>query len=80
MRVDMATARYKDEKRFFKAFGAVVKKYRLKAGFTQENMADHGFSIRFYQRIEAGKPIHVRTILKLADALGVSVKQLFSTF
>lgn len=76
----MAATRYRNEERFFKAFGAVVKQRRLKAGLTQEDMMDFGFSVRFYQRIEAGKPIHMRTILKLADALDVTLKQLFAKF
>ena len=64
----MAATRYRNEERFFKAF------------LTQEDMMDFGFSVRFYQRIEAGKPIHMRTVLKLADALDVSLKQLFGKF
>lgn len=75
----MAT-RYGNQARFFKTFGATVKKLRIKAGLTQEDMMDFGFSVRFYQRIEAGKPIHMKTILKLANALDVSLKQLFANF
>ncbi len=76
----MVPTRYKNEAKFFKAFGARVKKLRIKAGLTQEGMGDFGFSTRFYQRIEAGKPIHMRTILKLADSLGITLKQLFAKF
>lgn len=71
-------ARYGNSARFFKAFGTTVKQLRIKAGLTQEDMMDFGFSVRFYQRIESGKPIHMKTALKLADALGVSLKQLFT--
>lgn len=77
MRVVMAT-RYNNQDKFFKTFGAVIKKFRLKTGLTQEDMMDFGFSVRFYQRIEAGKPIHMKTVLKLADALDISLKQFFA--
>lgn len=73
----MAT-QYRNKAKFFKAFGATVKKYRLQNGLTQEEMMDRGFSVRFYQRIEAGKPVHMRTVLKIADALGVPLKRLFA--
>ena len=79
MRATMATP-YSNQTKFFKLFGARVKKLRLKAGLTQEDMMDFGFSVRFYQRIEAGKPIHMKTVFKLADALGISLKQLFAKF
>ncbi|OGQ04167.1 MAG: hypothetical protein A2W61_07955 [Deltaproteobacteria bacterium RIFCSPLOWO2_01_44_7] len=75
----MAT-RYGNQTKFFKTFGSTVKKLRLKASLTQEDMMDFGFSVRFYQRIEAGKPIHMKTVLKLADALSVSLKQFFAQF
>ncbi|OGQ44867.1 MAG: hypothetical protein A3H42_02595 [Deltaproteobacteria bacterium RIFCSPLOWO2_02_FULL_46_8] len=74
------TARYGNQDKFFRALGVAIKKLRIKAGLTQEDMMDFGFSVRFYQRIEAGKPVHMKTVLKLADALGVSLKQLFVNF
>lgn len=73
-------ARYENKDKFFRRLGATVRKFRAKAGLTQEDMMDFGFSVRFYQRIEAGKPIHMKTILKLADALNISLKQLFAKF
>lgn len=69
-----------DEKyieRFYKKLGARFKEIRLSKGFTQEQMAEHGFSTRFYQRIEAGKIIHLKTVLKLAKALKTSIGDLF---
>lgn len=74
----MASSRYGNQTKFFKALGAKIKKCRMKAKLTQEDMMDHGISVRFYQRIEAGKPIHLKTVLKIADALGITLKQLFS--
>ena len=39
---------------------------------TQEDMMDHGFSVRHYQRIEAGLSINLLTVWNLARAFGVS--------
>ena len=75
----MASGQYRDEARFFKKFGQRVKALRSQKGITQEEMAELGFSTRFYQRIEAGKPIHLRTALRLADAFGIDLKTLFNT-
>lgn len=63
--------------KFFKKFGQRVKEIRLKKGLTQEQMADHDFSTRFYQRIEAGKPIHLKTALKLAKVFNMKLSELF---
>lgn len=38
---------------------------------TQEDMMDHGFSVRHYQRIEAGLSINLLTVWNLARAFGV---------
>ncbi len=62
---------------FFTKFGKRCKEIRLKKGLTQEDMADHGFSTRFYQRIEAGKPIHFKTVLKLSQVFSIPLSELF---
>jgi transcriptional regulator with XRE-family HTH domain len=36
-----------------------------------------GFSTRFYQRIEAGKPVHLQTVFKLSKAFKVPVVEFF---
>lgn len=74
----MAKKQSTNPEKFFKKFGARVKQLRLDRDWTQEDMFSLGFSYRFYQRIEAGKPIHMRTVLKLADAFGIPVKELLS--
>lgn len=66
----------RQEEKFFKKFGKQIREIRSKKGFSQEDMAYHGFSTRFYQRIEAGKPIHFKTVLRLAKAFKCSVKDL----
>jgi transcriptional regulator with XRE-family HTH domain len=45
---------------------------RRARGLTQEDMAEHGFAVRHYQRIEAGRSVSLQTIWKLARAFGVS--------
>ncbi len=55
-----------------------VQKLRLEEGLTQEDMRDHGFAYRHYQRIEAGeKDLRLSTLNRLANAFKVSVKNLF---
>ena len=65
-----------DFRRFCGEFGQRVRKVRARRGLTQEDMMDRGFSLRHYQRIEAGRSVTLRTIWKLAKALGVQPKDL----
>ena len=62
--------------RYCERFGRRVRQLRDKRGWTQEDMIDHGFSLRHYQRIEAGRSVTLRTIWKLAGALGVDPREL----
>jgi len=57
-------------------FGQRVKELRLTMGLTQEDMMDRGFSLRHYQRIEAGRSVTLQTLWKLAGAFGVDVVDL----
>jgi transcriptional regulator with XRE-family HTH domain len=57
--------------RFCAALGEQVRTLRRDRAMTQEDMIDHGFTVRHYQRIEAGRSITLVTIWKLARALGV---------
>lgn len=57
-------------------FGRRVRELRDKLGYTQEEMTDFGFSLRHYQRIEAGRSVTLRTIWKLAAALEVEPREL----
>lgn len=70
----MADSKFEKE---FKKLGQRCKELRLARGLTQEDMVDFGFSTRFYQRIEAGKPIHLRTVFKLAKCFKVPTASLF---
>jgi transcriptional regulator with XRE-family HTH domain len=59
---------------FCASFGRRVRALRERRGLTQEDMMDRGFSLRHYQRIEAGRSVTLRTIWKLSRALGVSAR------
>jgi transcriptional regulator with XRE-family HTH domain len=60
-----------DERQFFRAFGQRVKKLRKSNGYTQEDMIGFGFSARHWQQIEAGRPITIRTLLRICDTFGI---------
>jgi transcriptional regulator with XRE-family HTH domain len=72
----MPRKRYSNQEAFFKKLGQRIKELRIERGYTQEDMMEYGLSCRFYQRIEAGKPIHMKTVLKIADAFGLKVSEL----
>jgi transcriptional regulator with XRE-family HTH domain len=55
----------RDETKFFKGLGTRIRQVREKAGYSQEDMISHGFSVRYWQRVEAGKPITLRTLLRI---------------
>jgi transcriptional regulator with XRE-family HTH domain len=54
-----------DETAFFKGLGARIRTLRKRAGFSQEDMIAHGYSARYWQKVEAGKPITLRTLLRI---------------
>ena len=55
----------RDESQFFKGLGARIKHLREEAGESQEDMLSHGYSVRYWQKVEAGKPITLRTLLRI---------------
>jgi len=55
----------RDESQFFKDLGARIKQIRQEAGYSQEDMLSHGYSVRFWQKVEGGKPITLRTLLRI---------------
>jgi transcriptional regulator with XRE-family HTH domain len=65
-----------NERQFFRIFGHRVKKLRKAKGYTQEDMIGFGFSARHWQQIEAGRPITLRTLLRICDTFGVRVAQI----
>jgi transcriptional regulator with XRE-family HTH domain len=64
------------EEKFFRALGQRVKRLRKRKGYTQEDMISFGFSARHWQQIEAGRPITVRTLLRICGTFGVPVDNL----
>lgn len=60
-----------DERQFFRALGIRIKKLRKTHGYTQEDMIGFGFSARHWQQIEAGRPITIRTLLRICESFGV---------
>jgi len=66
----------KDQEKFFRALGLRIKECRRKHGFSQEDMISFGFSARHWQQIEAGRPISVRTLFRVAKVFEVSIERL----
>lgn len=54
-----------------------MKELRLAKALTQEDMMERGFNLRYYQRIEAGRSITLRTLWRLALAFDIEVRDLF---
>jgi transcriptional regulator with XRE-family HTH domain len=44
--------------------------------YTQEDMIGFGFSARHWQQIEAGRPITVKTLLRICDTFRIRVSTL----
>lgn len=54
-----------NQAKFFRQLGQRVKELRLKHRYTQEDMISRGFSARHWQQIEAGRPITLKTLLRI---------------
>jgi transcriptional regulator with XRE-family HTH domain len=65
-----------DDAAFFRALGSRVREIRKRKGLSQEDMISFGFSARHWQQIEAGRPITVKTLLRICDTLGVPLVRL----
>lgn len=65
-----------DTTKFFVALGKRVRSLRRARGYTQEDMISFGFSARHWQQIEAGRPITIRTLLRICDTFEVRAAQL----
>ena len=67
-----------DERKFFRGLGARIKALRKGNRYTQEDMIGLGFSARHWQQIEAGRPITLRTLLKICDTFDVQAAGLLA--
>jgi transcriptional regulator with XRE-family HTH domain len=61
---------------YCRRFGERVHEIRTRRGLTQEDMMERGFSLRHYQRIEAGRSVTLATMWKLAQAFNVQPREL----
>jgi transcriptional regulator with XRE-family HTH domain len=65
-----------NERQFFHALGIRIKQLRKTHGYTQEDMIGYGFSARHWQQIEAGRPITIRTLLRICETFRVKAGDL----
>jgi transcriptional regulator with XRE-family HTH domain len=65
-----------DEQKFFKSMGQRIRGLRKKHGYSQEDMISFGFSARHWQQIEAGRPITVRTLLRICNVFKTRMSQI----
>lgn len=62
------------DRKFFAALGERIQALRKSRGYSQEDMISFGYTVRYWQRIEAGKPITLRTLLRICRILGTHVE------
>jgi transcriptional regulator with XRE-family HTH domain len=65
-----------DHARFFRVLGRRIREFRVKNGYSQEDMISFGFSARHWQQIEAGRPVTVKTLLRICDTFDVTPERL----
>lgn len=61
--------------KFFKGLGPRIRQLRDRAGYSQEDMIAFGYGVRYWQRVEAGKPITLRTLLRICRIFGASMHE-----
>ena len=64
------------ERKFFAGLGQRIQALRKRRGYSQEDMISFGYTVRYWQRIEAGKPITLRTLLRICNILGTTAESL----
>jgi hypothetical protein len=62
------------DRKFFTALGQRIQTLRKRRGYSQEDMISFGYTVRYWQRIEAGKPITLRTLLRICGILGTTAE------
>ena len=65
-----------DDATFFRALGQRVRELRKRRKLSQEDMISYGFSARHWQQIEAGRPITVKTLLRICETFDVPLVRL----
>ena len=66
-----------DLERLYKDLGKKLRSLRRARNWSQEDMWEHGFSPRYYQRVETGKPTKLQTSAKLSVVFDVTLSELF---
>jgi len=61
---------------FFRALGSRIRTLRKRHGYSQEDMISFGFSARHWQQVEAGRPITVRTLLRICEVFDTPMERL----
>lgn len=64
--------------KFFKGLGGNIRRLRERADYSQEDMISFGYTVRYWQRVERGKPITLRTLLRICRIFGVPVQDVVS--
>ena len=62
------------DRKFFAALGRRIQLLRKRGSYSQEDMISFGYTVRYWQRIEAGKPITLRTLLRICRILGTTME------
>ena len=62
------------DSKFFTALGQRIQTLRKRRGYSQEDMISFGYTVRYWQRIEAGKPITLRTLLRICRIVGTTAE------
>ncbi len=65
-----------NQAKFFSQLGRRVKELRKRHCFTQEDMISFGFSARHWQQIEAGRPITLKTLLRICQAFSTPMERI----
>lgn len=64
--------RNNDYKEYLKTIGERVKRYRVSAGMTQQDLADNsGVSIRSISRLEQGASVQMESLIRILCALNL---------
>ena len=67
----------KEQTKFFKKCGALIRRLRLLKNLTLEDMQDYGFSAQHFQKVESGqKAINFYTVFRIAKAFGLNLSKL----
>jgi transcriptional regulator with XRE-family HTH domain len=62
------------ERKFFAGLGQRIQALRKRRGYSQEDMISFGYTVRYWQRLESGKPITLRTLLRVCGILDTTAE------